>query len=397
MSLLTWLGLPLVLLTAPSPPPEVWVFQGIEISEKVGCVNNPVVATRYTWIRKDSEYEVRRQALREELRRAHNSLASINTFQIRADKPRTIALVRKTLSCAQWNGPRKTVHSYRWHDGSDKESLLRELESDQRTSSDIQAFEVVQWIDVAGELQRLASASASACSTSLVTRLAAAEGMGQVALAQPAPAQGATISISAATDWPAALTGPAPTPVTVPGSVVIPVGSSSATFPIRVSPVLYPLSVTIAASGCGKKSTATLVLPASNVGDATPAAHLRVRAIINRFLRAGSHEKAWEDIQLIRQSNTPAGVGQDIYLAAAEHYLWAYNSVMEKPWTAPAHGVIIPVYEIIKAIANLQTTDQPTSPSTVISVMWGERGVVDALTEVLGYNPAPEARSSTLP
>src|SRR5205823_10125054 len=41
-------------------------------------------------------------------------------------------------------------------------------------------------------------------------------------------------------------------------------------------------------------------------------------------------------------------------------------------------------YEIIKIVADLSTSRNSTSPSTLLSVEWGERGVVDAIRILFG-------------
>jgi hypothetical protein len=152
-------AVPLLLSITTPLPPEVWVFQGIEIQAKVGCTNNPVVEAHHAWLRRGANYEAERKALHEELRKSHGTLASINTFRVTAGKPHEIALVRKTLRCTQYKGPPKTVQSYRWHAGADRDAVLRELEANRKTATDVQSYEVVRWIDVAGELQELSSAS----------------------------------------------------------------------------------------------------------------------------------------------------------------------------------------------------------------------------------------------
>jgi hypothetical protein len=137
---------------------EEWVFQGIEIREPAGCITNPVVTTRHTWLRRGPGYEAARTALRNELRQQHGSLADISTFTVTRGRPAAIALVRKTLRCTRYNGPPTTIQSYRWHKGLDQASVLAELESNKITPPGVLGFEVVRWIDLEGELNALGAA-----------------------------------------------------------------------------------------------------------------------------------------------------------------------------------------------------------------------------------------------
>lgn len=155
---LIWIGLNLAVTISPQPA-EVWEFVGIEISQNVGCINDPMVEARHVWIRCGEDHRVQRAALVEELRQRYGSRLHLRSFQVRVGSPRAIALVRKTLRCTRYSGPTTTVQSYRWYAGDDQAAVLRELETNRRITPDVQAFEVVLWIDIGADLGRLRSAT----------------------------------------------------------------------------------------------------------------------------------------------------------------------------------------------------------------------------------------------
>jgi hypothetical protein len=82
-------------------------------------------------------------------------------------------------------------------------------------------------------------------------------------------------------------------------------------------------------------------------------------------------------------------VSQDLYLAAADHYLWALTWVLEHPSQVVLVGDSVPLYEIWKIIKNLFVTTPPQSPPSFLSLKWGERGVIDAVTILFGPSALP--------
>lgn len=126
-----------------------WEFIGIGVEEKVGCVNNPATRYGYTWVTKDGNpnFSAERLQVRDSLKREYG-MVQLTPLTVRADRPQTIAVVKKFISCGQWSGPRKMVTSYAFVTGPDSLAIVRRLENDVQTSTlkDLKGFEVLEWI-----------------------------------------------------------------------------------------------------------------------------------------------------------------------------------------------------------------------------------------------------------
>lgn len=207
---------------------------------------------------------------------------------------------------------------------------------------------------------------------------------GTVTLQSLAQASGEMVSLKGEADWPL-LNVPSPQVVSVPGSVTVPSAQVSATFPITTYAVNYPLVATITGTACGSKQTAKLLVTPTVIPPFGPAADARVQAILDQFLVGGNYDRALDDIITLRNSNPSSGIGQDIYLAAADHYLFALTWVLEHPAQIVLVAGFVPMYEIVKLTKELGT-DQPASPPSRLSVWWGEKGVIDAVRILYGAN-----------
>lgn len=204
---------------------------------------------------------------------------------------------------------------------------------------------------------------------------------GTVTLSSPAPAGGVSVTLRAETIWP--LTNvPAPLVAEVPGTVTVLPGETSVTFPITTQPVQYSLTVRITARSGASTRRADLQVNPTTIGSLGPEADARVQAILDQFLVLGDYDAALDAIITLRNSST--ALGQDIYLAAADHYLFALTWVLEHPTHVVLVAGFVLVYEIIKLAADLSTTERKASPATRLSVVWGERGVVDAVRILFG-------------
>jgi hypothetical protein len=203
--------------------------------------------------------------------------------------------------------------------------------------------------------------------------------MATVTLTGPAPPCGLPVNIRCDPAWP--ITGFLPSPVASATSPqIVPEGQMSMSFLIRTVEVFMPFFVTVRAATVPQQLT---VLPPI-IPQQGPQADARVAQILLLFENAtgGDHQAALDDIVAFRKTSPAAG--QDVYLAAADHHHFAMVWTINHPTQFPLVQGFIPAYEVVKAFADLSTTEQPTSPSTILSVQWGEEGVVDGLGVLFG-------------
>jgi len=208
---------------------------------------------------------------------------------------------------------------------------------------------------------------------------------GTVTLTGPATSD---TNVTLATDvvWPLS-TIPKPQVVILGTSVIVPTTQSLATFPIFTNPVLFPLLAEITASYNDVDEPAELTLMPPPIPALGPEADARVPAIINYFRQSATgstpaqiYNSAWSNSNTVRSDVKYGGspkTGQDIYLAAAEHYLWAVFTTLESPVSGPLAATTNVVgYDIAKFFGlNLDADpSQPASPPTLLSIQWGFEG-----------------------
>ena len=212
---------------------------------------------------------------------------------------------------------------------------------------------------------------------------------GIVTLTRPAPSGGAAVTLSADTVWPVKVSAPKPNVVSVQSSVTIAEGKTS-TVPIVTDAVLFPHLVTIKAHFGGITKTAELTVLPPAIPSLGPEADARVQAIIAYFLQhaTGStprelYSNAWGSAGGIRGYTIYHGspeTGQDIHLAAAEHYLFWLTEVLEAGLLEiPLKAGIASVYDLGKWFLDIRGSEAPTSPSTPLSTQWSLQGVIDGL------------------
>ena len=104
----------------------------------------------------------------------------------------------------------------------------------------------------------------------------------------------------------------------------------------------------------------------------------------------------------MRQQSDASETGQDIYLAAAAHYLATVavvsdSNLIEILGVVPFTAVLIPLYEVSKNIDLIENlarqTDQPTSPPTFLSVKWGWKGIFEGLKIRFGPQSVAQLQS----
>ena len=231
---------------------------------------------------------------------------------------------------------------------------------------------------------------------------------GTLTLTTPAPAGGAQISVQSHLDNWQILDVTAPCPVLFgslaankcPGSagyIVVPEGQTSVTFPINTRAVNYPLLEDFRASYAGSEQTAQLFVNPSLIPPFGSQANARVAAILQQFVIGGEHynsySTAYADLLKLRNSSLEAE--QDIYLAAAEHYLVTITYCLKSPSVFTPFKILgttlfgIPIYEIFKIINLINAAGQfPPSSASGLSLVWGWRGASDAAKEI-GYTTVP--------
>lgn len=205
---------------------------------------------------------------------------------------------------------------------------------------------------------------------------------GKLTLSGPAPQGGLKVKLTPQVAFP--ITHP---PIQMPDEVLVPAGETSVTFSVLTEAVLYTVEVALQAdSGPGSKKQVVLTVNPPPIPDSGPLAEARVNAILYEVLSTSqSYGEALGKIMDLRNSNT--GAEQDIYLAAADHYLVTAEWISAHQGSLPtqlAHALVagsfVAVYELAKKIGiPLQTTDRPTSRATVLSVEWGIKGIKDGI------------------
>jgi hypothetical protein len=216
----------------------------------------------------------------------------------------------------------------------------------------------------------------------------------------------AEVSLATDTVWQRRFSGlPKPDKIILAGgnSVLIRAPSSFASFDIFAHEVLFPhlVNVTATYNGVSKMTSLTILPP--TIPKFGLEADLRVNQIIEYFrtYAGGDHCKAEGMANAVRTYTGPDGydgppeVGQDIYIAAAEHYLFAFCATFTSPVFGTLFvGVSIPAYEILKVIPAINLYPyQPTSPSTFLSVWWSVRGIEDALSALRGSQSISQLQS----
>jgi hypothetical protein len=219
---------------------------------------------------------------------------------------------------------------------------------------------------------------------------------GTITLGQPAGAGGVEVTLAAQTNW-AALNIAAPKIATVSSTVTVPQGQTTVTFPITTSQVLFPLGAKITAQACGTSKSATLTVTPPAIPSNGAAAWQRVAAINDFFAQAGTQAAAMDAIIEVRNAYPATGVKYDIYLAASDHYYFAYTMAIadQSYFTGLALLGVIPAYEVFKWVKQRFATNPEESAPTQLSVDWGEQGAMDALEVLLGPGvvKGPTARS----
>jgi hypothetical protein len=216
-----------------------------------------------------------------------------------------------------------------------------------------------------------------------------------VALTAPAPTSGATVVLQSDTIWPLSIE--TPDVATVPSSVVVPAGQLTATFDVHTEDVLFPLVSRIHASYGGVTKREDLTVEPEPTRENGRVANARVLQIVTYFLTSVGgatpqerYAKALSDAQTIRggangiPSSGTIETGQDIFLAAAEHYLVAADWVLRHPGQVVFVRGFVLVHELKKLLTEAGVTALPPSRPTKLSIAWGLQGVTDAVRILYG-------------
>ena len=232
--------------------------------------------------------------------------------------------------------------------------------------------------------------------------------VGTALLTGAAPQGGVTVSLSAlATPWPPLEPDfeiPAPLVVGAIDPVNIASGSDSGLFSLTTSQVLFPIVVQVTGRvGAGLSRHDTLTVLPPTIPQFGRLANDRVDAILSFFFRGRSRTSLIDNDfvfgEVIECRNMPGDplANQDIYLAAADHYLEAAVDVGNAPASirallAPFYGVRNLGYETFKVIYRILPTAAQQwladrfpdllgnpSPATLLSVQYEMVGLVAGL------------------
>ncbi len=215
-----------------------------------------------------------------------------------------------------------------------------------------------------------------------------------VYLTGPAPAGGAVVNLTASTLWPS-ISVANPNVVSAPATVTVEPGQLSASFTVNTSTVNYPTYGMVVGNYGGILATGSVTVIAPPIPNFGSVADARVIAILQQFIALGTRSQAafstdFNEILLVRNQCPPEDnppdhgrmAEQDIYLAAADHYLYA----MQYPWA----GLGVGIYNIIKLDRSQGggPCNLPPSPPSMLSITWGSYGVTDSIRiNVLGFPP----------
>lgn len=154
----------LLLLTAILPggqsfsqQPNRWAFIGIKIDEEVGCINKAYTKYETRWMLKDNNFSKNVDSLEKEFKKANpGHYIALHIYTATMKEPRVIALVEKLWECSRINKPEKRVSSYTFYSATDKESLIKQIETDQKLYPEVKAYKITQWYyskDILPELE----------------------------------------------------------------------------------------------------------------------------------------------------------------------------------------------------------------------------------------------------
>jgi hypothetical protein len=213
--------------------------------------------------------------------------------------------------------------------------------------------------------------------------------IGTVYLTGPAPASGAVVSLTASTLWPAG-SGPNPNVLfNAPATVTVEPGQIFASFTVATLPVYYPTYGIVEGSYSGVLATGSVTVIAQPIGSDIGGnlANTRVNAILQQFIAANDTSLAalsndFEKVANVRNQCLPGDnppdhgrlAEQDIYLAAAEHYLFA----VQYPWAGTY--VVVAIYDIYKSgtwFVSGGSCNLPPSRPTILADVWAVRGYDD--------------------
>ena len=126
--------------------------------------------------------------------------------------------------------------------------------------------------------------------------------------------------------------------------------------------------------------------PAGGVDDA------KVRAIIDDAMKRNGYDahKALSDIVALRNKPSKENCA-DVNLAAADHYLFAYDLEVNSYIPAAAIAAMIPIYSLAKLTGIKITTGMcEPSPASTAEISWGFAGLAEGMAEYCTpKGPAP--------
>lgn len=132
-----------------------WLFVGILVREKTGCVNDPSMHAGFVWIRRDKDRDEHRKKLKQTLREKYGTRVETRERNLSLGKPALIALVKKHLLCTRYSGPKKPQESYSFYFAKDRSDLDAQIAQDRKHHREIQGVDIVELIDASEQLPKL--------------------------------------------------------------------------------------------------------------------------------------------------------------------------------------------------------------------------------------------------
>jgi hypothetical protein len=226
-----------------------------------------------------------------------------------------------------------------------------------------------------------------------------------IRLTGPAPSGGAPVSLTfPIPDWtlnsrqtgdpcPSHVIQPPTDVAVVTTSTLVPAGQDTLVVTVATKAMNYPLKVQVRGEYGGISKTADMIIVPPPIATTGFDAYTRVRSILREFAIGTPSYETYDTglCDIIKLRNMSFEASQDIYLAAADHYLVMATMVLKMPW-ADLFADILPIaegYDLLKLIAAkgpsflsqwLATNPQyPPSPPTLLAYEFEKFGISDAL------------------
>jgi hypothetical protein len=130
-----------------------WVFIGVRIVDKVGCINEPYTQFETHWIVRDESFTKKVEDLCAELKtRYEGRSVSLDMFSSTGNKPKVVALIERKRECNMYKDGKKMVSSLIFYSGKDEADIVKQAESEMKTYPEIKGYSIVKQFDFQTEI-----------------------------------------------------------------------------------------------------------------------------------------------------------------------------------------------------------------------------------------------------